>query len=189
MSGNWPDGWITATLKDADIPVNDFTISASSAWQRSTPMLPYTNNPFGLPAVRGKTLELMRTGYAMYPTMGDFRTAFAALIASPAGQALHDALVLDETYSSVWRAVRGLGLPANATETDYPSAVLDMTSQSYRDSVETVSNPADRKTSGTYGSQTAFGDVSGLAARSSAQTAMTLQNATSAVQSIPGRLS
>lgn len=181
MTSSWPDGWITATLTQAGLPVTDFTRKAMSAWQQSTPMLPYTNNPVGLPAVKNKTLELMRTGYAMFVTMGDFRTAFSGLIGSPAGQALHDALALSERYSEVWRAVAALKLPASQTETDYPSAVLELTSQAYREKVQTVASAADRKTSGQYGSQTAFGAIDGASGRTAASVVSSIQQATRAV--------
>lgn len=188
MTSDWPDGWILALLKDAGLPVTDFTKRAILAWQASTPMLPYTNNPLGMPAIKGKTLELMRTGYAMFVTMGDFRKAFADLIASPTGQPLHDALALNEQYSRVWRAVNSLHWPADRTETDYPSAVLDLTSERYRQHVATVADASDRKTSGAYGTQTAFGQASGMAARAGASTANALQQAMNVIQQIPGRM-
>lgn len=188
VSSSWPDGWATATLKDAGLPVTDFTIKAVSAWNQSTPILPYTNNPLGMPAIKGKTLELMSTGYAMFVTMGDFRTAFAAFVNSYAGHAVHDALALDEKYSQVYRAVHALKWPPNSTETDWPSAVLDLTSESYRAKAASVSSPADRKTSGAIGTQTAFGDGSANSSRNAAQTASAIQRATDAIRQIPGRL-
>lgn len=188
MTSGWPDGWTTATLKGADLPVSDFTRKALQAWSDSTPILPYTNNPLGMPAVKGKTLELMRTGYAMFVTMGDMRAAFATFVASPAGQALHDALALDEKFSQVWRAVNSLPWPANATETDWPSGVLDLTAESYRDSVASVASPEDRKTSGVLGTQTAFGAGTAMSSRNAASAVIAIQQATNAVRGIPGRL-
>lgn len=182
MSSEWPDGWITATLKDAGLPVSDFTKRALTAWQKSTPMLPYTNNPLGFAAVKGVTLELMRTGYAMYPTMGDFRKAFTKLISSQTGQQLHQALALDEKYSQVWRAISALSLPAAQTETDYPSAVLDLTSESYRQQASSVSDPSERTTSGTLGTQTAFGAGTGYSSRRAASVASAISDATKAFQ-------
>lgn len=188
MDSNWPDGWTTATLEAAGLPVTDFTRKAMSAWAASTPMLAYTNNPLGMPAVKGKTLELLRTGYAMFATPDMFRQAFAEFIGSHGGQAVHQAMSLDEKFSEVWRAVHALPWPANKTETDWPSAVLDLTSESYRRQVQTVSDPADRKTSGAYGSQTASGTLSSVSSRVSAQTMIAIQQATAAVQGIPGRM-
>lgn len=188
MTSNWPDGWITATLKDAGLPVNDFTMSVLSAWNRSTPILPYTNNPLGMPAVKGKTLELMQTGYAMFATMGLFRVQFASFLNGTQGSTLHDALALSESSPKAYRAIHSLPWPANSSETDWPSVLLDMTSQSYRDKVATVSDPADRKTSGTYGSQTAFGSIAGASARGAAQTVTAIQQATKAVTMMTGRI-
>lgn len=188
MANGWPDGWATALLKDAGLPVNDFTLKAISAWNSSTPILPYTNNPLGMPAVKGKTLELMRTGYAMFVTPQLFRDAFAAFIKSPTGTPLDDALSLDEKFSKVWRAVHSLQWPANVTETDWPSAVLDLTSESYRRRVESVASPADRKTSGVIGTQTAFGAGSANSSRTSASTAIAIQQAAKAVSQITGRM-
>lgn len=182
MSSNWPDGWATAALKDADLPVSDFTIRALNAWADSTPILPYTNNPLGMPAVKGKTSELMRTGYAMFATMGDFRKAFSDFIKSRTGMDVHQALALDEKYSKVYRAVHALKWPANATETDWPSAVLDLTSQAYLDKVATVASPSDRKTSGTLGTQTQFGAGTGYSSRAAAIAAIAIQQATTAFQ-------
>lgn len=188
MSSEWPDGWIIATLKDADLPVTDFTKRALLAWNATTPTLPYTNNPLGLPAVTGKTSELMRTGYAMFVTMPMFRQAFADFLKSSAGGDVHEALALDEKYSKVWRAVHSLKWPANTTETDWPSGVLDLTSESYRDKMASVTSPADRKTSGAYGTQTAVGTAAGASARNTADVASRFQQATNAVNSIAGRL-
>lgn len=183
VSSDFPDGWITATLKEAGLPVNDFTLRTMAAWADSTPMLSYTNNPIGMPAVKGKTLELMRTGYAMFVTMGDFRKAFADLITSHGGQALRDALALDERYSKAYRAIHALKWPASTTETDWPSAVLDLTSESYRSKVASVASPTDRKTSGTLGTQTAFGTSAAYTGRRAAETFAAIQQATQAFQS------
>ena len=188
MSSEWPDGWMTAALTEAGLPVTDFTLSALGAWQRSTPILPYTNNPIGMPFVKGKNTQLMQTGYGMFVTMGAFRDAFSAFIASASGQGVHDAFALSEQYPQVWRAVSALKWPASRTETDYPSAVLDLTSQSYRDKVASVQSPADRKTSGTIGSQTALGSGAAYSSRVAAETANTVQQAISYMRQIPGRL-
>lgn len=180
MASSWPDGWRTATLTDAGLPVSDFTLKALQAWSDSTPILPYTNNPLGMPFVQGKTSQLMRTGYAMFAVMGDMRQAFVDFVASSAGSDVHDALALGEKYSDVWRAVHTLKWPANSTETDWPSAVLDLTSESYRDSVQSVASPADRKTSGVIGTQTGFGDGAAISSRNAATAAIAIQQAASA---------
>ena len=188
MSSNWPDGWISATLKDAGLPITDFTRKVMQAWQQSTPILPYTNNPLGMPTVKGQTGELMRTGYAMFATMPIFRAAFSVFLTSNAGQACRDALALGEKYSDAWKAIHGLPWPANTTETDWPSAVLDLTSESYRSQVQSTDDPKNRTTSGVIGTQTAFGNMAGASARGSATVSTAIQQATRAVQNIPGRM-
>lgn len=187
MVSNWPDGWRTATLNDAGMPVNDFTLKALQAWSDSTPILPYTNNPLGMPFVKGKTAQLMLTGYAMFTTMGDMRQAFAAFVASSAGAPLHDALALGESYPALYRAVHALPWPANSTETDWPSAILDLTSEAYRESVQSVTSPADRKTSGVIGNQTGFGQVTNASTRNASSVINSLNQAASAFNSNMGR--
>lgn len=188
MGSSWADGWVSATLDDAGLPITDFTRRSIKAWQQSTPILPYTNNPLGLAYVKGVTGQLLRTGYAMYPTMAVFRASFAQLVNSPAWRQLHDALALGEKYSQVWRAVSALRLPASQTETDYPSAVLDLTSEAYRKSATKTAEPSQRKTSGQYGTQTAFGSVAGAISRDSANAFTRLQQAAKAAREMPGRM-
>lgn len=189
MASDWPDGWVTAALKDAGLPVTDFTTKIMYAWNRSTPILPYTNNPLGMPAVKGKTLELMKTGYAMFVTMGHFRSAFAGFINSHAGQDVRDAFHLSDKFSEAYRAIHSLKWPANTTETDWPSAVLDLTSEAYRNKAASVASASDRKTSGFLGTQTGMGDLAGGVGRSAAAAITSIQQATNAVQRLPGRLS
>lgn len=188
MSSSWPDGWSTAALKSANLPVTDFTLKVMSAWNQSTPILPYTNNPLGMPAVKGKTLELMRTGYAMFVTTEHFRAAFSSFINSSAGQPVHDAMALGEKYPEIWRAIHALPWPAAKTETDWPSALLDLVSESYRAKLASVASPADRKTSGVLGTQTAFDGLSTSASRVTVSAVTTIQQATDAIRGMPGRL-
>lgn len=187
MGSSWPGGWRSAVLTQAGLPVSEFTLKCLQAWSDSTPILPYTNNPLGMPYVKGKTSQLMRTGYAMYAVMGDMRDAFAAFISSPAGSAIHDALALGEKYPEAYRAVHALPWPANTTETDWPSALLDLTSESYRQSVQSVTSPGDRRTSGTIGTQTGFGDGSGMSSRNAVSAIRAIQDATTAFNTNMGR--
>jgi hypothetical protein len=171
VGSEWPDGWVTATLIDAGLPVSDFTRSVISAWAASTPILPYTNNPLGMPNVPGTTGQLMTTGYAMFVTMPVFRAAFSQWVNSPAGRQVREALALSEKYAPAWRAIHALPWPASKTETDWPSAVLDLTSESVRKRLATLADPSQRKTSGAYGVQTALGTQQGASERTGFQTA------------------
>lgn len=178
-----PDGWRSQTLTRADIPVNDFTLRVLSAWQQSTPLQPYTNNPLGMPYITGKSARLLTTDYAIFATMADFRTAFAAFIASPAGRNLREALSLDTKPAPVWRAIHALAWPASATETDWPSAVLDLATESTRMRLSTVQDASQRTTSGTVGptstSAATFSDV----AHQAMQSAGLINQATRAIRS------
>jgi hypothetical protein len=189
MTGPWPDGWVIATLRDADLPVTDFTRKALYAWNTSTPIPVYTNNPLGMPAVPGKSADLLHTGFAMFPSMREFRAAFSVFIASPDGHRLRDALSLDEKYSKVWRAVNSLKWPSTRTETDWPSDLLDLASQSYRDRMASVPSPADRKTSGVVGPEQQYSTGTPSRAIRSTGAPQAIQQATDFIRSIPGRMS
>ena len=185
MASEWPDGWITALLKDADIPVTAFAIKVTSAWMMSTPMLAYTNNPLGMPAIKGVTAELMRTGYAIFATMPLMRAQFAQFIKSQAGHALHESLAVSESFAAAYRAIHALPWPANKTETDWPSAVLDLTTESTRNRLATTRDAADRKTSGAYGSDVAFGRQDGISARRTAEYVNRLNKVNDAINQGP----
>ena len=181
MSSRWPDGWILATLEEANLPISDFTKRVMASWQASTPMLPYTNNPIGMPAVSGRTMELMRTGYAMFATMPLFRAEFAIFVNSDAGHNLHSALALQEKYAPAWRAIHSLGWPASKTESDWPIQLMALMTESTRKRLAASGGETPPTTSGTYGSQTALGDMTGHNARHTAQTAASIQQATRAI--------
>lgn len=120
------------------------------AWAASTPLPPRANNPLGMPASARGAARWHGTSYASFETMDDFLNAFLDFSVSYAGGAIVKALRSDLPWRNTWAAVQSLGWPANATETDYPSAVLDNTGDSYRESIGAVA-PEDRKTSGIVG--------------------------------------
>lgn len=146
----WPDGWKEAVLADLGVEKTPFLMAVLQAWQQSTPLDPYTNNPLGMPFKPGVNSRLLNTGYGMFASMPDFRRAFVLFVNGGDGYALHQALLNNDSYAPAYRAIHGLGWPANATETDYPSAVLDLVSESTRTRLQTT-DPADRTTSGTVG--------------------------------------
>lgn len=183
MSGNWPDGWIPALLDEAGIPYSDALRSVFLAWQQSTPLDPWTNNPLGMPAVTGKTAELMTTGYALFPTMGDMRAAFSDVLSSHAGTALHQSLALQDKVAPVYRAIHALPWPASRTETDWPAKVLDLIAQPTRDRLASVSDASQRKTSGTLSSPANIGQGLRVASNASIRAAASVENARRAIQS------
>lgn len=147
---DWPDGWLAAVVADLGAESTPFLTSALRAWQQSTPVPTYTNNPFGMPYKRGVSAQLLSTGYAMYPSMAQFRARFVAFMHSPEGAGVRDALLVTEKLGPLWRAIRALNWPGNATETDYPAKLLDLMTEKTRSALQTT-EPTDRKTAGVIG--------------------------------------
>lgn len=145
---DWPQGWREATLKASGITVTPFALDVLSAWRRSTPLVPVTYNPLGMPARGTSNVRYLGTAYALFPGITAFSAAMALFLASPRGAGVRHALEAAERHSDAWRAVHALGWPATATETDYPSALLDMVEQRYRDKLASR-DTARRRTAGT----------------------------------------
>lgn len=143
----WPSGWREATLRAAGITVSQFALDVLSAWQKSTPVVPATYNPLGMPAKGTSNVRYLGTLYALFPGMGSFTTAMAAFLSTSKGAELAHSLEAAESFSDAYRAIHALGWPANKTETDYPSVLLDMLEASYRAKVATRTK-AKRQTSG-----------------------------------------
>lgn len=147
---SWPSDWIAQTLDAMGVPVNRDTIRIMRAWKESTPLPPLTNNPLGMPRSMMGAQQYLSTAYAIFPSMGHFYTAVSAFAKSSAGAPVVSAMSRKTPNSYSWRAISGLQWPASMTETDYPAAILDLCSDSYKASVNAT--PAKtRKTSGTIG--------------------------------------
>lgn len=149
---SWPSDWIARTLDAAHIEPSGQAVAVLRAWKNSTPLPPLSNNPLGFPAGTKGAPSYLGTPYAIFPSMGAFYAAFAALATSPPGRQVAASLAPDGTYAAAWRAISELPWPARATETDWPAAVLDLTAATYQASVSAVA-PAARKTSGTVGAE------------------------------------
>lgn len=147
---DWPDGWREALIDEAGAESSDFILSALTAWQQSTPLQPYTNNPLGMPFGRTTAPQLLTSRYALFRDMAAFRAAFVAFLDTDAAGNLRSALFGAEDLAPLYRAIHALNWPGNDTETDYPSQLLDMVSASVRTKLQTAA-PADRKTAGTIG--------------------------------------
>lgn len=143
----WPDNWKSQALSAAGIPATPKALKVMAAWAQSTPLQPWTNNPLGMPALAKRIPAVPSTQYAMFSSITDFYAAFGMFATTPKGRALAHEITSDDGYGPTWRAIASLGWPGSKTETDYPSAVLDLAGQSYIDSVTTTA-PQDRKTSG-----------------------------------------
>jgi hypothetical protein len=143
----WPSNWKQQVLASAGIEPTVKSLKAISAWQASTPLDPWTNNPLGMPAKLGAVAKVPGTQYAMFKSITDFYTAFSQFMKSSLGGAIKDALTSDDGYGPVWRAIAATDWPASATETDWPAKVLDLAGQAYIDSVG-ASGAAQRKSAG-----------------------------------------
>lgn len=149
MAG-YPSNWVSMALGALGVPVTGSTIAVMRAWSKSTPLPVIANNPIGMPKGSSGAPAYMSTGYAIFPSMTGFYVALHAFARTQKGLTLANALSQDVPASATWRAVSGMSWPGTATETDYPSAVLDLTSATYRQSVQATA-PSARKTSGVVG--------------------------------------
>lgn len=141
---SWPDGWREHTLRASGIPVSQFALDMLSAWQRSTPVIPQTYNPVGMPAKGTSNVAYLSTPYALFNGIQDFATYFKRFLSTSQGSELLHVLIAGDSPSDMWRAVHALKWPGNKTETDYPSVILDMMEESYRKKVQ--SRTANRRT-------------------------------------------
>lgn len=146
----WPDGWREALISDMGAQQTPFLMNVLQAWNDSTPIQPYTNNFLGMPYVQGVVPQLLNSGYGLFATTVDFRKRFVAFVNSGAGDKLRDALLTGDDLGPVWRAIHALNWPANATETDYPSKVLDLMTATVREKLQST-DPDARRTAGTVG--------------------------------------
>jgi len=101
-----------------------------------------------MPAGSSGAVAYLSTEYALFPNMARFYAALQAVARSQAGKQLALAMHGDAPYPATWRAISALKWPASKTETDYPAALLDLTTASYQASVN-ATPAASRKTSGT----------------------------------------
>jgi hypothetical protein len=175
---NWPADWINRTLVAAKVEPSGQAVSILRAWKNSTPLPPLSNNPLGFPAGTTGAPSYLGTHYAIFPSMEAFYSAVAKFATSAPGRAVVAALGRERGYAAAWRAISDLPWPARETETDWPAAVLDLTAESYRQSVS-AAMPAERKTSGVVGA-----DVPGAASVLDLMRALhsTVANANDAVE-------
>lgn len=178
---SWPSTWKTRVLTSLGVAVTQDALKVISAWQKSTPLDPWTNNPLGMPAKTGVVAPVPGTKYAMFRNIDDFYAAFAQFAKTPRGNAIKMAVNADRGYGATWRAISALDWPASATETDYPSAVLDLAGEAYAASVG--ARPADqRKSAGKPKAAPAVQEAMLHQARSIVSAAHTFRNASSATR-------
>lgn len=127
----WGDGWQNEVCRIAGIPCTQTAITALTKWQQSTPVDSWTNNPLGLPPTGNHKNVVHLTNYCVFPTMDAFRQALKTFLATPRGRAIKEALINQDSYAPIWRAISSANLPAAKTESEYPAALLDMVEDTY----------------------------------------------------------
>lgn len=150
----WPSNWAGYLAEETGSANTEFTARMFLLWQESTPLEPWTNNPFGMPRTAKGAHQALSTEYGAFMSMADFRASFLGFLASEPGRRLRDALLLQDRLPPVWRAITDLHWPASLTETDYPSAILDATTDDYRAKVK-AAQVDRRKTAGSIGPDSA----------------------------------
>lgn len=143
----WESGWREHALRHAGIDVTQFALNMLQDWMESTPTQPWTNNPLGFPQRGYAPARALKSPYAAFATMNHFHDAFRKLLTGRAQHLLRLSLSGGENPAEVWRAVNSLKWPANGTETDYPSRVLDRVDSSYREKLQSTT-PEQRRTVG-----------------------------------------
>ena len=131
MAG-WPQDWQKRTLRAMDIPVTQWAIDVLTAWQRSTPTMPWTNNPLGMPYRPYGQNRALDTPYGMFSSINLFAKAMGKFALTKPGIQLVNTLANASSLGSAWRDIHTLNWPAVKTETDYPHMLLDMVEESYR---------------------------------------------------------
>lgn len=177
----WPPTWRTRALESAGIPVTTGTLAVIKAWKDSTPLSPVSNNPIGMPAGTLGAPRYLNTRYAIFPSISAFYQAFTSFARSSDGKRIVAAMLSENPYPETWRLISSLKWPGSLTETDYPAKLLDLTEQSYRDSVS-ATPPAGRKTSGQIGNNPQMHAAMVEQARSVAHAAQAFNDSTKAVQ-------
>lgn len=180
---SWPSNWKAQALAAIGVDATPNAVRVMTAWQQSTPLDPWTNNPVGMPAMIGKIAPVPGTRYAMFKTINDFYTAFGQFGKTPHGRSIVAELTGITNYGPVWRSVAALGWPASATETDWPAKVLDLAGDAYAASVG--ARPAAQRTSaGKPKAPATVHEAMKHQAESITHAAATFKDATTAVRSL-----
>lgn len=184
---NWDDGWQIQALKVADIPVTDFAVQVLTLWASATPTQRWTNNPLGIPSAGFSAQRAGNTAYAAFPTMAAFNAALKLEAHSKSGKPLYTALAAQDKLSVAWRAIHALGWPANGTETDYPSTILDAVTDASTAAMK-ASKPGARKTVGLADTRSNVHAVIQTHGQSFYQSAANINGASRALSTALGRV-
>lgn len=183
---SWPGNWKQQVMSAAGIQPTEKALKALTAWQQSTPLDPWSNNPLGMPAKLGAVAPIPGTRYAMFRGFGDFIKAYGQFAKTSLGRAVTDAITSSGGYGPVWRAIAATGWPAGATETDWPAKVLDLAGEAYVSSVASAPAAA-RKSAGKPRAATAVHEVMKAQAASIHHAAAAFSNATDATRFLIAR--
>lgn len=145
---DWPTSWREDLLRHAGIPVSRFALDVLSAWEKSTPTQPWTNNPLGLSAQQTGMPPALNTPYAVFPSHGHFRISFGRMIQQQPGSDVALALLNEGDHAGMWRAISRLDLPSGKTETDYPAHLMDMIEGKYRAKLKPTKQSKRKSTGG-----------------------------------------
>lgn len=154
----WPDNWRRKALESAQLPVTSVALEVLSAWRKSTPLQPWTNNPIGMPARENGAMRAAGTDYASFRTFQTFYKAFERFMKSATGQKLAAEIANGGNPAEAWRIINSLNWPGNKTESEYPSALLDLVQAKYTDKMPTVARTTS-KTSGNVGASASVHDA------------------------------
>lgn len=177
----WASNWKHRTLESIGVEVNPDTIRLMSAWLKSTPLDPWTNNPLGMPSSAGRVQSVPGTLYAMFPSIVAFYSAIGAFSKTPDGREIVRAIGGIPQYGPIWRAISATNWPAVKTETDWPYHVLELAGQSYMDSVMS-STSGKRKSAGSPQASPAIHETMRKQAESLNHAASAFTDARSAVR-------
>lgn len=183
---SWPSNWKAQALAALGVAVTPDALEVMAAWQKSTPLDSWTNNPLGMPAKLGKTASVPGTRYAMFGSITDFYTALSAFAKTPHGRSVVSALTGNAAPGPAWRAIAATQWPAGATETDWPSAVLDLAGEAYAASVSATPRAA-RRTAGKPRAGPAVHEAMRQQAQSIVQASAAFNDAKTAVRHLIGR--
>lgn len=142
----WQTGWIESLLESSGIPITPWSIEVMDAWQASTPLEPWTNNPLGIPSDRTVYPAVSGTPYAMFPNMAAFNAVFDVQLNRADNVKLREALMRQDSYADAWRSIHALNWPGTKLEGEYPVEVLKLTSKSFIDSVTRGHGISDKTT-------------------------------------------
>jgi hypothetical protein len=144
--GKWASTWRDDVLRISGIPKSQFALDVLSAWRKSTPVEPWTNNPLGMPARGNGVTQAFSTPYGVFGSVRHFATSFNRFLQTRQGESIKHILTVGDSMTDAWREIHAIDWPARNTETDYPVALLDRVEADYRAKVQRRSGGKQKST-------------------------------------------